>query len=56
MQNNTCTPTLYKLEIDSYVVRSAKLSYLFFHFAQKLKNNDRVAIAHMTRATLPHVQ
>ena len=44
MQNNI--PTLYILELDSFVVKSAILCL----FAQKIKNVDRVAMVTVTQA------
>ncbi len=41
MQNNI--PTLYILKLDSFVVKSAKISTILCLFIQKIKNVDRVA-------------
>ena len=42
MQNTQ--PTLYILEIDSFLVTSAKIFTIFFHFTQNIKIIDRVAV------------
>ena len=41
MENNI--PTLYILELDSFVVKSAKISTISCPFVQK-KNNNRVFV------------
>ncbi len=48
MQNNI--PTLYILELDSFVVNSAKISTILCFFVQKIKNVDRVAMVTVTQA------
>ena len=48
MQNNI--PTLYILELDSFVVKSAKISTILCLFVQKIKNVDRVAMVTVTQA------
>ena len=40
-------PTLYILELGSFVVKSAKISTILCPFVQK---NNRVAMVHMTQA------
>ena len=42
MQNNI--PYLYILELDSSVVKSAKIQPFFCPLVQKLKNIDRIAM------------
>ncbi len=46
MQNNI--PTLYILELDSFVVKSAKMSTILCLFVQKIKNVDRIAMVTVT--------
>ncbi len=41
MQNNI--PTLYILKLDSFVVKSAKISTILCLFVQNIKNVDRIA-------------
>ncbi len=48
MQNNI--PTLYILELDSFVVKSAKISTILCIFVQKIKNVDRIAMVTVTQA------
>ncbi len=49
MQNNI--PTLYILKLDSFVVKSAKISTIFIGlFVQKIKNVDRIAMVTVTQA------
>ncbi len=48
MQNDI--PTLYILELDSFVVKSAKISTILCLFVQKIKNVDRVAMVTVTQA------
>ncbi len=43
MQNNI--PTLYILKLDSFVVKSAKISTILCLFVQSIKNADRIAMA-----------
>ncbi len=47
MENNI--PTLYILELDSFVVKSAKISTILHPFVKKQKSCIRVAIFHMTQ-------
>ena len=46
MQNNI--PTLYILELDSFVVKSAKISTILCLFVQKIKTVDRIALVTVT--------
>ena len=48
MENNI--PTLYILELDSFVVKSAKISTILCPFVQKQQSCIRVAMVHMTQA------
>ncbi len=48
MQNNI--PTLHILELDSFVVKSAKISTILCLFVRKIKNVDRVAMVTVTQA------
>ena len=49
MENNI--PTLYILELDSFVVKSAKISTILCPFVKKTKQSCiRVAMVHMTQA------
>ena len=49
MENNI--PTLYILELDSFVVKSAKISTTLCPFFQKKKQSCiRVAMVHMRQA------
>ena len=48
MQNNI--PTLYILELDSFVVKSTKISTILCLFVQKIKNVDRAAMVTVTQA------
>ncbi len=48
MQNNI--PTLYILELDSFVVKSAKILTILCLFVQKIENVDRVAMVTVTQA------
>ncbi len=48
MQNNI--PTLFVLKLDSYVVKSAKISTILCLFVQKIKNVDRIAMVTVTHA------
>ncbi len=54
MQNNIST--LYILELESFVLKRAKISTILRRFAQKVKDIDRVAMIHMSRAKLACVQ
>ncbi len=47
MENNI--PTLYILELNSFVVKSAKISTILCPFVQKILKNN-VAMVHMTQA------
>ena len=44
MQNNI--PTLYILKLDSFKVKSAKISTILCLFVQNTKNVDRIAKSH----------
>ncbi len=48
MENNI--PTLYILELDSFVVKSAKISTILCPFVQKKRSCIRVAMVHTTQA------
>ena len=48
MQNNI--PTLYILTLDSFVVKSAKISTILCLFVQKIKNVYRIAMVTVTQA------
>ena len=48
MRNNI--PTLYILELDNFVVKSAKISTILCLFVRKIKNVDRIAIVTVTQA------
>ena len=48
MQNNI--PTLFVLKLDSYVVKSAKISTILCLFVQKIKNVNRIAMVTVTHA------
>ena len=48
MENNI--PTLYILERDSFVVKSAKISTTSCPFVQKIKKTNSAAMVHMTQA------
>ncbi len=43
-------PSLYILELDSFVVKSAKISTILCLFVQKIKNVDRIAMVTVTQA------
>ena len=49
MQNNI--PTLYILKLDSFVVKSAKISTILCLFVQKIKNVDRIAMVTVMQAS-----
>ena len=51
MQNNI--PTLYILKLDSFVVKSAKISTILCFFVQKIKNVDRIAMVTVTHQSEP---
>ena len=51
MQNNI--PTLYILKLDSFVVKSAKISTVLCLFVQKIKNVDRIAMVTVTQQCEP---
>ncbi len=48
MQNNI--PTLYNLKLDSFVVKSAKISTILCLLVQKMKNVVRIAMVTVPRA------
>ncbi len=49
MQNNI--PTLYILKLDSFVIKSAKIStILCLIFVQNIKNVDRIAMVTVTQS------
>ena len=48
MQNNI--PTLDILKLDSFVVKSAKISTILCFFVQKVKNVDRISMVTVTQA------
>ena len=48
MQNNI--PTLFILELDSFVVKSAKISTILCLFVQKIKTVNRVTMVTVTQA------
>ena len=50
MQNNI--PTLYTLKLDSFVVKSAKISTILCLFVQNIKNVDRIATEYHTEGSL----
>ncbi len=54
MENNI--PTLYILELDSFVVKSAKISTVLCPFVKKKQSCIRVAMVHMTQAKRACVQ
>ena len=54
MENNI--PTLYILELGSFVVKSAKISTVLCPFVQKKQSCIRVAMVHMTQAKWVCVQ
>ncbi len=54
MQNNI--PTLYILKLDSFVVKSAKISTISCLFVLKIKNVDRITMVTVTQAMLACVQ
>ncbi len=47
MQNNI--PTLYILKLDSFVVKSAKISTILCLFVQNIKNVDSIAMVTVTQ-------
>ncbi len=52
MQNSI--PTLYILELDSFVAKRAKTSTILRHLSKKLKKNiDRIAMRNMTQPNEP---
>ncbi len=51
MQNNI--PTLYILKLDTFVVKSAKISTILCLFVQKIKNVDRIAMVTVTQQCEP---
>ncbi len=48
MQNDI--PTLYILKLDSFVVKSAKISTILYLFVQNIKNVDHIAMVTVTQA------
>ena len=51
MQNNI--PTLYILKLDSFVVKSTKISTILCLFVQNIKNVDRIAMVTVTQPSEP---
>ncbi len=51
MQNDI--PSLYILKLDSFVVKSAKISTILCLFVQRIKNVDRIAMVTVTRQSEP---
>ena len=51
MENNI--PTLYILELGSFVVKSAKISTILCPFVQKKQSCICVAMVHMTQVSEP---